>query len=409
MSAVSIIDHKDASDEELYFDILGRIKNVAVLSSEEEYHLCVVYIFFTYLSEAVNYFPYLWFYAVPERGKSRMLKAIIILSYRGLYTETLNEAYIFRYADLFVGTIGIDVYDLCKKAQNHGSHDLLLGRYEKGIKIARVVAPDKGDFRDTKYFNISGPTLLATNTIIPPKDPLRSRCIKISMPEARDIYKNNNSYDDLVDLIRRLYAFRFRHLGKALPDIAKPTAGRLGDIVQPLLCVAALLPDVASESLLNLIEAFEQDRLEAEAESLAGRIAQAIFDLKGNVSNGRLSVKEIRESVNKDVDEKYQIAPQTIGREITAMDIEKTNAGGQIYIVWDDKNLTNIFSRYLRISSSSSYSPSENMMKKMNMMKSDNGAELLENDKTSSTSSEADPNLLKRLKITEQKYLDFVK
>jgi hypothetical protein len=215
------------------------------------------------------------------------------------------------------------------------------------MKVPRVIAHDKGDFKDTRYYNVAGPTILATNTDISAKDPLRSRCIKITMPEARGIYPNNNSHEDLQDLKTRLLSFRYRHLNNPLPYMEKPIEGRLGDIIHPLFLTATLLPDEALQGLNDLVQSIENERKEAESESLSGRIAQALFDLQHKVSGGKLPIKLIREILNEDVDERYQIAPSTIGRELTAMDFEKDRTtGGERCVVWDDEKVMRIFYRY---------------------------------------------------------------
>ena len=344
--ASEILSHQNDFDLTLYWDILEKLKSVSVLPSPKYYHLCSTYIFFTYVWESCAYYPYLWFFGLQERGKSRIVKAIISLSYRGLYTETLNEAYIFRFADLFRGTLALDLYELSERAQKKGSQDLLLGRYEKGMRVARVIAPDKGAFKDTEYFTVSGPTVLATNVEIPAKDPLQSRCIKITMPEARGIYPNNNTDGDLMNLKAGLLAFRARHLGQALPNVDKPIAGRLGDIMQPLLCVAKLLPSESSEALRELIEEFETERKEAEPESLAGSIIQALYDLKFEVENGRLPVEKVRGKINEGVDERFFIAPQTIGRELSAMGLKRKKSGGIKQIIWDENAIEKLWHRY---------------------------------------------------------------
>ena len=105
------------SDCQLYWDILKRLQEVSVLPSESYYHLVTVYVFFTHLAEHVFYFPYLWFFGQPERGKTRISKAVTHLSYRGLFTETLNEAFIFRFAERFKGTLGLDLYEISDKAK----------------------------------------------------------------------------------------------------------------------------------------------------------------------------------------------------------------------------------------------------------------------------------------------------
>ncbi len=341
-----ILKHLDGEDASLYWLVFEKLKTISVLPSTPHYHLCAVYVFFTYVAEASPYYPYLWFFGLPERGKSRIAKAITNLSHRGFYTETLNEAHIFRFADLFRGTLTLDLYEISERAKKKGSHDLLLGRYERGMKVARVTAPDKGPFRDTQYFRVSGPTVLASNVEISPKDPLRSRCIKITMPEARGTYPNNNGSAQLSELKARMLAFRARHLGDSLPEMEKPIPGRLGDIIHPLLCTSKLLPNESTEALYTLIGSFEEERAQAESESLAGKIAEALWNLQHKVSKGRIPFEELKNELNKDVDEKYQYAPQTIGRELSAMGIERKKSDGVKHIIFDEEVMKKIFMRF---------------------------------------------------------------
>jgi hypothetical protein len=335
------------ADTQLYREVYERLKIVSILSNDHFYHLATAYIFFTYLLERVLYYPYLWFFGQPERGKSRIAKAVINLSYRGFYTETLNEAYLFRFADRFKGTIGLDVYEISEKAQKKGSYDFLLGRFERGGRVARVTNPDKPGFGDTKYFDCWGPTVLATNVEIPAHDPLRSRCLKITMPEARGNYPNNNSIAQLTDLKNRLLAFRARNLDKELREVEKPVAGRLGDIMQPLFYVAQLLPPEAKENLISLIAEFDGERKQSESETLAGKIVQALFDLQSEVTKGRLPFELVEKKVNERIDPRYCFSPQTIGRELSSLGINRIKSHGVKVLVWEPLRLNEIFKRYL--------------------------------------------------------------
>lgn len=349
VKAKNVLKHAKEPDERLYRDIFNRLKSVAVLPSEKHYHLVTVYVFFTYLPEAFSYYPYLWFFGLPERGKSRIVKAVINLAYRGLYTETLNQAFIFRFADRFSGTIGFDVYELSEQAKKKGSHDLLLGRYEKGMKVPRVLNHERRGFEDTTYFEVSGPSVLATNVELPMRDPLRSRCIQIVMPEARDKYPNNNAPEDLLDLRARLTAFRARHLGEVLPEVEKPVAGRLGDITHPLVCIATLLPPEAKEGLMTLIADLEDERKDNQSDTDAWRIVKALYDLKDEVKNGRLPVARLKEKVNM---VKYEetgwehLSVQLIGRELTALGIRRKKSTGTMWIIWDRGLMERIWKRY---------------------------------------------------------------
>lgn len=274
-----------------------------------------------------------------------MVKALTRLSWRGLYTETLNEAYIFRFAESFAGTLGLDVYELSLRAQKRGSHDLLLGRFDEGMKVPRVIAPEKGPFKDIRYYRVAGPTILATNTEIPAKDPLRSRCIKITMPERRGIYSNHTE-SDLFELRAGLLAFRGRHLKGILPNVPKPVPGRLGDLIQPLLCVAALLPREATENIYELIGKLETERAEAEAETLAGRIVTILFSIQSQVLGGRLPVELITKMLNEGVPEQHQVASQKVGHELSALGVDRKKTQGKMHIIWKQSDMEKLFNRF---------------------------------------------------------------
>jgi len=337
------------NDHELYWDIYEKLKTVSQLPSEDHYHLVTVYVFFTYIQEGFDYFPILWFFGLPERGKSRILKAVIHLSYRGYYTETLNEAHIFRFSDLFKGTLGLDVFDLIKRTKAKGSHDLLLGRFEKGMVVPRVTNFEKGSFQDTQYYKISGPTVFATNVEIPADDPLRSRCLQITMPEARGKYPNNNTVEALAEFKARLIAFRARHLEKTFPEVEKPVAGRLGDITHPLVCSATLLPIEATEGLMALITDLENERQDNQADTAAWRIVKGLYDLRDEVKNGRLSVAGLKDAVNMVKYEEDGYAPlsiQLIGRELNALGIKRRKSMGIKRIIWNRRLMDKLWDRY---------------------------------------------------------------
>ena len=224
---------------------------------------------------------------------------------------------------------------------------MILGRFERGVTVPRVTNPDKEAFQDMEFFACWGTTVLATNVEIPVHEPLRSRCLKVTMPEARGNYPNNNSGEELADLKNRLTAFRARHFDKKLPEVGKPVAGRLGDIMQPLFYVAQLLPPEAKENLTLLIEEFEGERKQSESETLAGRIIQALFDLQGEVNNCQLPFERVKEKVNEGIEERYHTSPQKIGRELSILGIGRKKSHGVKSLIWESQKLNEFFKRYL--------------------------------------------------------------
>ncbi len=332
--------------DKLYNDVVGKLSEVSKLPSDSYCHLCAVYIFFTYLNQLAQNLPYLWFHGLPERGKSRIVKAMSWLVYRGFYTETLNPAPLFRFSNGFHGTILLDLYDIEKEANRKGAHDFLLGRYDKGMKVARVTNIESGPYEDTQYFDVSGPTIIATNVQISYQNPLRSRCFQIVMPEARGKYRNLDHETELLPLKAELLHFRAKYMNKPLPDIEKPVSGRLGDMMHPLFAVARLLPDEATIKLESIVEEFKTARNESELESVPGQIIEILYSKREEGESGKLRVAEVCDLLNDNRYGHYPLTPQEIGINLATMGIERRKSKGTKYIIWDNEVINGLFTRY---------------------------------------------------------------
>ena len=97
------------TDAALFDDLVAYHQGISELPSEDYYILLAAYDFHSYLTEAVQYSPMLWLFAVPERGKSRTGKGIILVAYRGIHVESLREAYLIRVPEYFQPTLFFDV------------------------------------------------------------------------------------------------------------------------------------------------------------------------------------------------------------------------------------------------------------------------------------------------------------
>jgi hypothetical protein len=100
----------------------------------------------------------------------------------------MREANLFRYSQNFHATLFIDLMDLWKKAERNQSEDILLLRFERGAVVGRVLYPEKGAFKDMVYFDVYGPTVMATNE--PVHHILDTRCLPVSMPNKPENYEN---------------------------------------------------------------------------------------------------------------------------------------------------------------------------------------------------------------------------
>ena len=229
------------NDAALMKDIREYLWSVCDLPAPELYDILAIYVLHTYLLEEAEHTPYIYFFAVNDRGKTTAGEAVVSVCYRGMSEESLREANIFRFAEYCGGTIFFDVFDFWRKAEFGNCDDILLCRFKKGKKITRTLFPDRGPFKDTRSFKVFGPTILASNRQVPPV--LHGRCITITMKLATRPLAEK-SEDKARDLRERCTGFRVRHFIDRLPTVARFCPGRFGDITLPLLQVARLVsPD----------------------------------------------------------------------------------------------------------------------------------------------------------------------
>lgn len=344
-------------DADLYDALLAYHQGISELPGAAYYDLMVAWDFHTYLLEAVQYSPIICHFADPERGKSRTGKGMIFVAYRGIHVESLREAYILRVADRFHASIFFDVMDIWKKATKSGAEDILLHRFEKGLRVPRVLHPDRGPFQDTIYFRVFGPTIVATNE--PVHRILDTRGVQINMSLTGRRFENDVTPELALPLKERLVAFRGRHLRETLPDIPKPASGRLGDILKPLLQIIRLVKPEREPIFLNLVRELETRRKIDKVDSLEAQILRVIDGMRGRVARGILPYKMITEAFNEGKSEKYHFTTKRMGGKLSAMGFEKGCAGdGASAITWNEEIIQRLMeSQGLLQSSESSESP----------------------------------------------------
>jgi hypothetical protein len=329
----------------LYDDLLAYHKAISELPSEGHYHLLTTWDFHSYMLEPCQYSPEICLFAVPERGKSRTGKGMIYVSRRGVHVESLRDAYLVRLAHNFQATTFFDVMGFWKKAERAGSEDIILGRFERGIKVPRVLYPERGAHRDTVYYEIFGPTIIATNVQV--HNILDTRAVQINMPQTSRRFEKDVTPDFALPLKERLTAFRAHHLGKSLPDCDKPAAGRLGDILKPLLQLFRLVKPEREPVFMELVRELERGRLIDKSDSLEAQLLLVLDSLKDQLEKGIMPVKLITDTFNESKPDNLQITYQRIGRKLTALGFIKGKTGdGASAIIWDEEKFLRILSSY---------------------------------------------------------------
>lgn len=318
----------------LYADILAYYKSMSELPSDAHYDLLAAFTFHTYTLDFpdVTHSPELVFDAVPERGKSRTGKAITHVSWRGLRTETLREANIFRWSEDLGATLFFDVLNLWKKAEREKSEDLFLNRFEKGAKAARVLNPEKGRFEDTRYFEIFGATIIATNESV--HKILDTRCLTISMPPAKKQFDTEPTSELGLPLRERLLAWRAHRMGKPLSEMRKAYTGRFGDITLPLLNIVRLVAPDREKTLRDLFASMEKGRLNEKSRTLEGDMLTALQSLENEIRNGKLALKRLVEKLNEEREDKEKVSPRFVSPRLRSLGFQLTSRN-PADIVWN--------------------------------------------------------------------------
>jgi hypothetical protein len=348
--------HEEDSDGGLYDDLVVYHRGISELPGDYWYEFLALWVLHTYLLEHLNYSPELCLFAVPARGKSRTGKAIVYVSYRGIHVVSLREAYILRYASDFGGTIFFDIRSLWQKALREGSDDILLCRFERGLKVPRVQYPDRGPHQDTVYFDVFGPTVIGTND--PVHHILETRAVTIVMPEATRRFEQDVTPGAARPLRERLVAFRARRLRGVLPEAGKPAAGRLGDIMRPLRQIVRLVRPDREGAFLSFIQGLQQERLADRADSLEGALLRILDGLRDRVADGLLPVRLVTQAVNEGRSERDQIPAPRVGMKLRSLGFGKGGRDREGMLVrWNEDVLArNMMSYGLRDSTRSAHS-----------------------------------------------------
>ncbi len=348
--AAEVMRYFTQDDDNLYNDLLSYLKRFSALD-DEQWAIVAHYVFLTYLHDNphIDYCGYILFYAVPERGKSRTGKSLTYVAFRGIHLVELREATIFRYSQNLHGTLFFDIQDVSKKAEHSGCGDILLTRAEKGGKCCRVMYPGEGPFNDTVYYDIYGPTIIASNEEL--HKILETRCLPIIMPNRPGNYENPRPELGL-ELKERLTAWRAKHLLASFADLEpiEGISGRLWDITKPMFFVNSLLPvdrQILEDSILSI--AGEKD--ETRKDTLEGRLVAVIKEITDEdrlyrFVEWRIRTSDIRDRFNQGRTPDRHVSPQWIGKRLKSMSLRNRSVHGYSEIVMTPSEYAMLLKQY---------------------------------------------------------------
>jgi hypothetical protein len=165
------------------------------------------------------------------------------------------------------------------------------------------------------------------------------------MPESARQFENDIKPEHGLPFRERLVAFRGRWMDRDLPAIAKPCAGRLGDILKPLRqIVNAVCHD--EDWFMKFVKDLEVERKHIGADSLDAQVLAAMVQARGSIGNGHLLNEVLLNALNEKRSERERITPQKLGKIIARLGFEKYSSGQQRGFYWKDELVVRLCKRY---------------------------------------------------------------
>jgi hypothetical protein len=320
---------------QLYEKILEMHQTISEMPDPGFYHILALWDFHTFCQEKAQYSPIIYFYSVAERGKTRTMKGMTWVCKRGIRKGDIKDAQLIRDCTNLRASLAFDMTDFWESVKNAGSQDVILNRYEKGLTVSRINRPEKGAFLDTDFYDVFGPTVLATNEII--SDIADTRSIPITMLKATRDFEDEVKQCDLLKLNEELVAWRMMHVNCEWEQPRKILKSRLGDIVRPLHQVLLRVAPHYEEAFKEIVKKVSETKLTEKSSSVTAEILLAIEKTAkaGNVVNGVFACQIVTNLLNENKDEKEKLKSRRVGSIIKSLGIKatqtNTNTLGFIY------------------------------------------------------------------------------
>jgi len=292
---------------QLYENLLQLHQSISEMPDPGFYHILTLWDFHTHAMEKARYSPIIYFYSVAERGKTRTMKGMTWVARRGIRKGDIKDAQLIRDCTHLKASMAFDMTDFWESVKNAGSQDVILNRYERGLTVSRINRPEKGAFQDTDFYDVFGPTLLATNEII--ADIADTRAIPITMIKSERDFENEVDPDELLAFNEQLVAWRMVHLKEEWEQPKKVLRSRLGDIVRPLHQILLRVAPYYEVEFKEIVQKVSETKLTEKSSSITAEILASIHKTveAGNAINGVFACQLVTNTLNEGKDEKEKL------------------------------------------------------------------------------------------------------
>ena len=267
--------------------------------------IAAYYAMFSWLFDRFNELPYLRAIGDFGSGKTRFLQVIGSVCYRPIFTGgATTPSPIFRILNELKGTLVLDEADFKSSEMSDDIVKILNSGYQKGIAVLR--SEGKGVF-EVKAYDVFSPKVIATRETFNDKA-LESRFLVEEMGRGTlrtDIPRrlSDEFYDESRAIRNKLLMWRFRNFNKQLVFDDAPLEGihpRLHQIIIPLLTI--IESEEMKNSLKEFVQKYNQELIADRGMSWESDIVFAILKIEREKKADSMTVKEITDFVNKEID-----------------------------------------------------------------------------------------------------------
>ena len=326
--------------------IINFIRENLELAHEQEYLVCALWVFHTYLMEKFDTTPLLYFYGVKGTGKSRAGDVLAEIAYKCERLTSPTESVMFRTADLLKSTIIIDEIKLWGPDGNKAIESLLKSRYKRGIKVARINLNKPNPEDQIEYFDVFGPLAICSTESV--ASAIEDRCLTFIM-QQNTTSKVEGKIDEkeAAQIRKKLTIFRFKYIDEKLPEIEPIARRRLNEITKPLLDILMLVDPDRKGEFADYVKYEEIRRSEETIEDTETEIVQVLKETKGIIENRKFATSSIVDELNKGKPEKNRYSLRYISSCLKRLGFEKTRLhGGARGFRYDDHLLKRLTVKY---------------------------------------------------------------
>lgn len=321
---------------------------------ESYYPIVACWVIGTYFHDKMITYPYLYFNASKESGKSRSVRLITYMSKNGEMVNSMTEAVLFRTS----GTLGIDEFERASRKGNENLMELLNSAYKKGVKVKRMkktkdnsgeqmVVEDFEVFRPIVLANIWGMDAVLEDRTLPlflekttsdfisnlleiwdfdpkvreTKAILEENVVKCNVVTLQKVYVDWNHYLINNYITSGTNNYIKLHLFERIRD--SNIRGRMLELSFPLILIA----DMIEEKVVDeVVESLKQIALEKNQEAFLENKDILVIDMVSQMEEdlGWISIKRLTEEFKQFIQSQEEwINERWIGRAIKRLLLAK--------------------------------------------------------------------------------------